>query len=152
MFVPSWSWLEVNPWFLYKGEKIIFTPKKRWHLSRCHPFSGVCHLLTKGIRDYLFLFFSVITMFPSSKIIRKICLNGKATVPFPWSPQGGLGQRFPNSLSDDTSKNNMSFPSKNWYENYFCFCFVGGVILRFLSVVAKFQVLFPSIVFKCSIF
>ena len=45
-----------------------------------------------------------------------------------------------------------SFPSKNWYENYFCFCFVGGVILRFLSVVAKFQVLFPSIVFKCSIF
>ena len=91
-------------------------------------------------------------MFPSSKIIRKIFLNGKATVPFPWSPQGGLGQRFPNSLSDDTSKNNMSFPSKNWYENYFCFCFVGGVILRFLSVVAKFQVIFPSIVFKCSIF
>ena len=62
-------------------------------------------------------------MFPSSKIIRKICQNGKATVPFPWSPQGGLGKRFPNSLSDDTSKNNMSFPSKNWYEKLFLFLF-----------------------------
>ena len=42
------------------------------------------------------------------------------------------------------------FPPRIGMKNYFCFCFVGGVILRFLSVVAKFQVLFPSIVFKCS--